>query len=409
VIPVEQTTFIAVLGLVVTNIVTIVLTLLELRETRRSAVLELRETERSRTQTSWHESSSRLASPSPAERAVGMAAAVDYLQDAELAEPARRVTIDRLHYEDDPLIVYRGLQALSGERLSGLAVDELLVINRQVWRHLLEEFAETCLDTGEPATQDLESHIRQLGKNRRTTSQLLQVASLEDLDFSNAFYPDLRVPARRFTGCNFSSSLLHYSNFRDVVFEGCDFSRCVLVGSYLEGARFRNCTMRGVIALAARLHQRPGDDHELPAELVASSAIDASSYIQEAEQDWYGQWLERAGARGRPWTDRVLSIRGTTTREFSAEWFNLSGGTRIARMLLQRDGTFVRKDSDDRNNGIYRTTSSNVLDRTRRVALVGGTRTLTSGVPSAWSAIWWQQLRSRPTQTIPITPRGTAT
>jgi hypothetical protein len=353
---------------------------------------QLTESRQQSQRTAWLDSSSQLSSEQAAVRAVGMAAAIDYLQDPQLRQSALRVAFNALHYEDDPLILYRGLQALSDPSLLERAMEELLVINRQVWRDLLEEFARTCLEQQHSGTRpQLQSHLKQLKNNQRLASYLLQQGNLERLDFSNTFYPDLRAPARRFTRCDFSSSLLHYSNFHHAVFDDCIFTRCILIGSYLEEARFPNCSSwEDVVALGARFHrgerdEAHGEARELPSELESWSASTAPSFMMEAEQDWHGHWLERDG---------------TARREFSAQWHNPAGGSEQATILSEEDGTFERTASQ--NNGTYKTVRTEMLDSVRGVALVGGTRTLRSGIPSVWWAISWAQRGALPTQVIPV-------
>jgi Pentapeptide repeats (8 copies) len=268
------------------------------------------------------------------------------------------------------------------------------VINRHVWRHLLEEFAKTCLDPeGSGTLGDLRNHLEKLEKNQRSTSYLLQQGSFKQhLDFSDTFYPDLQAPAVTFTDCNFSSSLLHYSNFHRAKFDRCDFSGCILIGSYLEAATFKEVRVTHnvvdyVVDYSARYHGEGGHD---PSTMPRS-------FIREAEQGWRGHWTEHA--------DHVE----TTSREFEAKWHNPSDKTKIKATIAlegEADGRFVRTKSDDRNDGIYEPIAPErwfMLDTKRSVALVGGTRTLQSRVPSVWWAIWWQQLRSRPMQILPIT------
>lgn len=167
--------------------------------------------------------------------------------------------------------------------------------------------------------------------------------------------------------------------------DACIFTRCVLIGSYLEEARFPNCSSwEGVVALGARFHRGErdevqGDDHEFPSRLARWSVSTAPSFMMENEQDWHGHWLERKGA-GR--------------RKFSARWHNPAGGSERAIILLEEDGTFERTKS--KNNGTYKTTRTEMLDSVRGVALVGGTRTLESGIPSVWWAIWWDQRGALP-------------
>jgi hypothetical protein len=410
---VEQSVLVAITGLVVTTIVTILFTsrqqriaLEQLQETQRMnqrtialALEQLQEPQRMNQLTSWHESSGRLSSDRADERAMGMEAAVDYLNDVQLGRTAFRSIIDRLHYEDDPLIIHRARQGFYDASMLTPAIKELLGMNRHVWRYLLEEFRRTCLDPNEsPPDEVLQVHLKKLERNQRSTSFLLQQGrSFEKLNFSDTFYPDLQAPGITFTGCDFRSSLLHFSNFHGAKFDQCQFLNCILIGSYLEAADLPGRTQHKYVDYSARYH-REGDDQE-------SLAI-PPSFMWEEEQGWHGHWVEEAS---------------TTERRFSAEWPNPLYRPEIepekqkaqpalieATILLEgEDGPFKRedRDRDNPNDGTYWITSRNLLDRSRRVALVGGIRTLRRGVPSVWCGIWWQELRSQqPTQIVSISP-----
>jgi TIR domain/Pentapeptide repeats (8 copies) len=287
--------------------------------------------------------------------------------------------VDRLHYEDDPLAFRRHLIAISDARSLTSAMEELLVINRDVWRYLLEEFAETCGDPEEPPRHAaLKNQLKKLERNRRATAHLLRQRSFDGLDFSDTFYPDLQAPAVKLSDCNFSSSFLHYSNFHGAEFDRCNFARCILIGSYLEAATFRDCTLDDRVDHTARYHGDDDDDRDL-------SSV-PPSFMWEAEQGWYGYWTEQADQVG-------------TRRVFNAVWPNPYDRTRAveATIVLGEDGRFERSGSG--NDGAYEIIPRDrwfVLDRRRRVALVGGTRILARGVASVWWAIWWQQLGPRP-------------
>jgi hypothetical protein len=398
----EHSVLVAIIGLAVTTIglvVTTIVTVFFTSRQQRLAREQLRETQRMNQLTSWHESSGRLSSDRADERAIGIEAAVDYLNDVQLGRTAFRSVIDRLHYEDDPLIIRRARQGFYDDNASKLppAIQELLDMNRHVWRYLLEEFGRTCLDMNEsPPDEVLQGYLKSLERNQRSTSFLLQQRkSFEELDFSNTFYPDLQAPGVRFTDCDFRSSLLHYSNFHGAKFDQCKFLSCILIGSYLEAADLPEPTQHKYVNYTARYH-REGDDQK-------SLAI-PRSFIWEEEQGWHGHWVEKVG---------------TKEREFSAEWPNplykpeTEPDKQKAQPLLIKativlegeDGPFKRedRDRDNPNDGTYKITSRSMLDRRRRVVLVGGTRTLRRGVPSVWWAIWWQELRSQqPTQIVSI-------
>jgi hypothetical protein len=366
VVPMDLAGLIAILGLIVTTIVAVSQQFLTVRQMQRA---------------SWRDSLNQLASEQAAERAAGMAVAIDYLNDSKLRTQTLRVALQRLHYEDDPLIVYRALEALSDRRFLKPAIEELLEINRHTWRYLLEEFARTCRDPNYSSTgRDLTSYLEQLHRNQRSTSYLLQQGeSFEKLDLSNTFYPNLQAPRVRFTRCYFGSSLLHYSNLYRAGFISCDLRRCILIGSYLEQADLPERTDDGYVDHAARYHRKRGD--KLPSSTPPS-------FLWEYEEGWYGHWEERVG---------------TGTRVFDAKWPIPSDKTKTASgsqepeylkatiFLEGENGSFSRKESD--NDGSYEMTSSIMLDSIRGVVLVGGTRELEERVRSPWWAVWWQQLR----------------
>jgi hypothetical protein len=379
----DEAGIVAVIGLVVTTVVTIGLTVRQMQRT------------------SWLESAKQLPSDNAAERAVGLAAAIDYLKVRQLKRPALRIAVDRLHYEDDPLIVYRVLQAFSDNaRLLKSAIRELLIINRHVWLYLQEEFAKTCLDPHtSPTGQSLKTHLEKLERNQRSTSILLQRGrDFKRLNFSGTFYPNLQAPGVTFKRCNFRSSLLHYSNFYGAVFKRCELFDCILIGSYLEEADFSGRTEDRFVDYTARYHRAKDDKDSSPT---------PPSFMWETEQGWHGHWVEK----GRDEQDQ------TTKREFSAKWpkpfdkkkikKEIEPSTINATIFLEgENGPFTRTDCDPNkpNDGNYEITSRTMLDGRRNVVLVGGTRTLSRGVPSVWWSIWWQQLGSqRPMQIMPIT------
>jgi hypothetical protein len=383
-------------GFTVSLIITTTLAVLGLMATVSLTLLQRRDTTRIHQRTTLHESSRQLASSSPAERAVGMAAAIDHLDVDHLGISARRITINALHYEDDPLIIYRGLQGLSNPKFSKTVIEELLIINRQLWQDLLVEFGVLCLDSQRRVKYDyFEQRLGVLRQNQRLVSHLLQGGQFEGLDFSDTFYPDLHAPGIVFSNCRFNSCFLHYSNLRAATFRECDFSRAILIGSYLEKITFSDCELGETIALAARPHLTKEESEELlPAELNDTLWLRSPSFLYQIEQDWRGYWFGEVADRERLLTRPRSSL-------FDAYWQNTSGDRVHARIIMEDHQRFQRTDSSDRNDGVYKMTRKEFVDRPRSVTLTGGVRVLASGVPSGWRAIWWERLFPEAAITVP--------
>jgi hypothetical protein len=368
------TTFVAVIGL----IASVVFNFLG----RRDALHQVQ-------RNSLHESSKRLVAPAPAERALGMATTVDYLLDPAVGGSARRIALTALHYEAEPLVFRSGIEALREAGLARQVIDELIPMNRQLWADLLEGFSEAIGQGEEGETQGQEvnsaSIVRDLAalrRNQKVVSQLLRSCSLDQLDFSDGFFPELSASGSMFSDCNFSSTFLHYANFRGAHFTRCNFTKAILIGSYLEGAHFTNCSFTNMVAIAARLHHRATTNHsDLPVELLTSSQEPCSSFLYEVEQDWHGHWLGRGSPRG----------------DFQAQWWDLSG-QQVTAVITATSTGFKRSESSDANDGSYRVTRRDRLDPHRYILLVGGVRTLASHVAGRWRGVWWRQLG----------PRGTA-
>ena len=177
----------------------------------------------------------------------------------------------------------------------------------------------------------------------------------------------------RFNQCSFRSALLHYSNLRGSHFNDCDLARSVLVGAYLEGATVdRNC--RQVDMLTSHIDARNADWANRP-----PIDDDVVSLLWEEEYDWSGQW------------------RSVVPDVFVGRWVSQSGGEVQADITAVSESQFHRSSSSDHNDGNYYLTTQLALDAARDVYLVGGRWAPSTGVHTAWSAVWWRQWEKRET------------
>ncbi|HXY91746.1 MAG TPA: pentapeptide repeat-containing protein [Acidimicrobiia bacterium] len=351
------TAFVAVVGLVVTAIFN--------QLNRRDAVREQEEI-------ALHEASKRLASFSAPKRALGMAAVVEHLDHKGTAASARRIALNALHYETEPLVIELALDQIkhSGQELEATA--ELVHLNRHLWRSLFAGFGRV-LAGAESDEEFMSAELDKLSANQAIVSRLVDGRTVRDVDFTDTFYPGLWAPEGGFVNCNFSSALLHYSNLRGARFEHCTFDRTILIGAYLEDATFSGSSTSDVVSIGARLHGRTEGPVSSTAEKVlARENASASSFLYEFEQDWRGHWTA-----------------GADDHTFDAEWWNHSDT--IHAEIVARDHAFERRRSSDGNDGLYNIDRTETLDAQRRVVLIGGTRRLQSRVPSVWRAIWWQE------------------
>jgi len=150
-----------------------------------------------------------------------------------------------------------------------------------------------------------------------------------------------------------------------------------LIGAYMAHASFLDCDIDGIIALNSRFHSEKGDDTELPADIVDSAIKPCRSFIYEKELEWRAHWLGLVN-----------------TNIFEAEWWS-SSGEAVRAVMTEVDAGFVRRESSDRNDGTYSIESTYPLDLERSVQLIAGIRTLRSGIPRTWRAVWWQQFSGR--------------
>lgn len=324
-------------------------------------------------------SSELLSSENPATRAVGMAAAGEYLADRRLGATAHRIAVNALHFEAEPLIVEHAVDAFRSHGLSATSLTALLTINRQLWHSLFDHLGELAFErppelAPRASPPNIAELVDQLRRNQRIVSRLLENGSFESIDFSDVFLPDLNAGGTAFIDCQFGSAFLHYANLRKTTFRRCSFRRSFLIGAYLAHASFLECDTDDIIAVTSHFHPGAGRDADFPARVANSATEPCRSFIYELETDWRGYW------RGIP-----------DSKNLAAEWHS-SSGPPVQATMTEVDSSFLRRESSDRNDGEYKVTFTYGLDRERSVQLISGIRSLPSGIPRPWRAIWWQRL-----------------
>jgi hypothetical protein len=294
---------------------------------------------------------------------------------------ARQILLNSLHLEDNSFIVSRGLEELTEDRIRRHTVRELLSINRTLWSSLKGATSQLFC-CGEPyATDKLESLLTLLTRNRLMLSFLLGGQDWTNLDVSNTFLSDLSCPASSFISCDFSGSILPYSNLRSVTFQNCNLSRTVLIGAYLEDARIQGSSQTtGLILAMTDRQDGPSTLHSSLADEIADEPL--TSFGLEFEHDWQGYWRSTSSDRSN----------------YTANWW-VSGHSQSAHLATERTAkltlhaaTINRHESNDGNNGTYRLDGEIVIDRLRSLTVAGGVRILRRGVAAPWVIFWWGSL-----------------
>ena len=199
--------------------------------------LSRRDSDRERKSLALHDASKRLSSPSAPKRALAMAAVVEHLNHSATSASARRIALNALHYETEPLVVELAVDQIKDSGQQREATAELVHLNRHLWQGMLDLFARV-LAGGQGDRQSIAAELEKLSYNQAIVSRLIQDQTVSDIDFTDTFYPELWAPTVRFTKCNFTSALLHYSNLRAAHFEDCILDRTILIGAYLEDTTF---------------------------------------------------------------------------------------------------------------------------------------------------------------------------
>src|SRR5262245_24183786 len=161
------TAFVAVLGLVVTAVFN---------------QLNRRDSLREQQSLTLHQASKRLTRASAAERAVGMAAVLEHLDQEGTAASARRIALNALHYESEPLVVQLTIDRIMETGQASQATAELVHLNRHLWRGLLDAFARVL--AGAPRDdQSVAAGLEKLAYNQAIVARLAGDRTVRDIDF----------------------------------------------------------------------------------------------------------------------------------------------------------------------------------------------------------------------------------
>jgi hypothetical protein len=346
--------------------------------------LSSRDADRERKSLALHEASKRLSSASDPKRAAAMAAVVEHLRHPSTAASARRIALNALHYDAEPLVVELAVDQIKDAGHQRRAAAELVHLNRHLWRGVLDQFGRV-LAGGPYDQQSISAELEKLSYNQAILSRLLEGQTVSEIDFTGTFYPALWAPEVGFVRCDFRSALLHYSNLRGARFEDCTLDRAILIGAYLEETTFLRSSAEDLVAFGARLSARTEPSAPSPDGLPGAGTGLARSFLYEFEQEWRGHWTAHADED-----------------TFEAVWWNQSDT--VEAEVVARDNAFDRTRSTDGNNGVYRIDRVETLDPQRQVVLLGGTHSLARRMPSVWRAVWWKE----PDTVHVATPEATA-
>ena len=353
----------------------------------------------------FQETSTNLASPSPALRSVGIENMARYLLRAEFRETALRVLIYNFLLEPDSHLRSRLFDLLvSNARHVPELLPTLVRVNRETWRLIV---GASTNDAEQSAT----SRLPQLAATLELTKQAIAAVLREPPDQAahRSTVPVVDLSGTRLDGADLSGvhlvdtnlrwASLSFCNLHRAELRDCDLSFAVLVGAYLENSLIAPSHLDHAVLCGTRF----ADTQLLLPENASVSAyfssLDGLSFSSErsrqAAQDGV---LDFGGGRFSVCLERELTWPGLWITcpegDLTAIWESqVDRKTITARMRCEGDGdSFRRYGSSDQNDGNYRIDRRVQLDHLERYQLLTGRRTLYKehdGLPREWHGIWW--------------------
>jgi uncharacterized protein YjbI with pentapeptide repeats len=367
---------------VVASLITAAVAIIGITLTALFSFLQRRDSIKNRERTALSEAARQLGSGDASRRAAGIVTASQFAKNSRVTASTRMLLLSSLHFEHNAFVTYQGLETLRDDDVRPQAVDELIRINRVLWR----SFRSTALRVVDEAellegVTALREQTTQLARNRELLSALLAGRRWVSLNAADTFLPDLAVPGANFVECDFRRSILPYANLRGAIFTNCPLDRCVLIGAYTEETRLLGGSGTTGPVLSGTDRQ-PGAAATGDGDALQLNDRKLTSFAIQFEHDWRGYW--ESSDEGRS--------------SYSAAWWIDSGSEpdgcpddRTAELVLQ-DATISRTRSSDGNDGRYTIKRRVVIDRGRSLSVVGGSRTLRRAVAAPWFAVWWERL-----------------
>src|SRR6478609_3870855 len=135
--------------------------------------LSRRDSDREGKSLALHDASKRLSSPSAPKRALAMAAVVEHLNHSATSASARRIALNALHYETEPLVVELAVDQIKDSGQQRDATAELVHLNRHLWQGMLDLFGRV-LAGGQGDRQSIAAELEKLSYNQAIVSRLIQ-------------------------------------------------------------------------------------------------------------------------------------------------------------------------------------------------------------------------------------------
>jgi Pentapeptide repeats (8 copies) len=360
----------------------------------------------------FQETSTNLASASPALRSVGVENMARYLLRSEFRETALRVLIYNYLLEPDSHLRSRLFDLLvSNARHLPELLPTLVRVNRETWRLIVGASTDD-------AEQSATSRLPELAATLELTKQAIAAVLREPPDRAahRSSVPVVDLSGIRLDGADLSGAhlvdtnlrwaSLSFCNLHRAELRNCDLSFAVLVGAYMESSVVVPSHLDHAVLCGARF----ADTELLLAEDASVSAylssLDGLSFSSErSRQAAQDRLLDFGGGRFSVCSERELTWPGLwITRpegDLTAIWESqVDGRTVRAKMQREEDGDgFRRYDSTDQNDGSYHIDRRVRLDHLERYQLITGRRTLCKehdGLPREWHGIWWDFRGSAP-------------
>jgi Pentapeptide repeats (8 copies) len=354
----------------------------------------------------FQETSTNLASPSPALRSVGVENMARYLLRSEFRETALRVLIYNFLLEPDWHLRSRLFDLLvSNARHLPELLPTLVRVNRETWRLII---GASTNDAEQSAT----SRLPQLAATLELTKQAITAVLREPPDRAahRSPVPVVDLSGIRLDGADLSGAhlvdtnlrwaSLSFCNLHRAELRNCDLSFAVLIGAYMENSLIAPSHLDHAVLCGARFADTQLLLPENESISAYFSSLDGLSFSSEQSQHAAQDGILDFGGGGRfsVCLERELTWPGLwITRpegDLTAIWESQVDRRTITAMMQREDdgGSFRRYDSSDQNDGSYRIDRRIQLDHLERYQVITGRRTLCKepdGLPREWHGIWW--------------------
>jgi len=350
---------VAILGLIITSILTIIKRKDELTESQLSQFQNV---------------SNSIAGEAIALRSVGLQNISHYLYDKRFSETTRKILTNNILFEKNRHLQAQSLDILiSCEKNLRSTLTDLIDLNRLTWNLIIKLFMNVKKDKNKDIEDDYDQLLQTLEITKLGISEILKRNTFVDIDLSKTRLDGCNLQDVLLNNFDLSGSTFSYANLKSTKFIDCNLSLSIFAGAYMENSQIIQSQIFKTIFYRCRIDGAKFDNN-LSEEIKKQNETRSEKHIIcfERELDWQGIWITKS--------DRLLD----------ANWYSDMGTKPVHGDIEIQDKKVIRTNCSDGNNGEYKIETNVFLDTLKRYSLIIGTRTLRRGVPSSWYSIKWK-------------------